>query len=90
LLSTITRDKIIVDRHPRKKARARCLSEETLYEFLTERRYKRIEKKVTDDAVKFEIHYDNPDKSIKRDVIIIILVKNIPEKIIKVVTVIIE
>lgn len=89
-LSTITREKIIIDKHPRKRSRLRGLSEEILLEFLIERRYKHIKKKVTGDVVKFEITYDNPDKLVKEDIIIIIMPINIPEKIIKVVTVIIE
>ncbi len=86
----ITRENIIVDKHPRKRSRLRGFSEEILIEFLIERKYKQIKKKTTVDVVKFEIVYDNPDKLVKEDIIIIIMPVNIPEKIIKVVTVIIE
>jgi hypothetical protein len=89
-LSDITREKIIVDKHSRKRARLRCYSEEILYEFLIERRFKRIERKVTDGVVKFEIYYDHPDKSMKKDIKIIIMPMNHHEKTIRVVTVIIK
>lgn len=89
-ISVITREKIIIDKHSRKRARLRCNSEETLYEFLIDRNYNRIEKKVIDNVVKFEIYYDHPDKSIREDIKIIIMPVNIREKIIRIVTVIIK
>ena len=90
-LSDITREKIIIDNHSRKRARLRCISEETIYEFLIERRFKKIKKIETrSDIIKFELHYNNPDKNKNEDLIIIIMPVDLNEKSLKVVTVILE
>jgi adenine-specific DNA methylase len=87
-LSTITREQIIIDRHALKRSRLRGLSEEIVRDFLIERRYEKIERKVTDDNLTFEISYSNPDKSMKTTIVIIVMPVDIPKKIIKVVTII--
>ncbi len=84
-LSNMTRKRIIIDPYPTLRARNRCSSEEILYEYLMERRFKRIEKKIRDDVYRFELYYDNPDKSIKED-----NTCRLCRRIIKVVTVIIN
>jgi len=90
-LSDITREKIIIGNHPRKRARLRCISEETIYEFLIERRFKKIKKIETrSDIMKFELHYNNPYKNKNEDLIIIIMPVDLNEKSLKVVTVILE
>lgn len=86
----ITRKRIIIDSHPKLRARRRCSdhSEETLYEYLMERRYKHIEKTIRYGEYRFELYYDNKDKSIKDDIIIVIIPCDPIEKNIKVITVI--
>ncbi len=89
-LSDITRERIIMDKHPRLRARKRLSdsSEETLYEYLMERRYKKIEKKIRYGVHRFELHYDHKDKSIKDDIIIVIIPCDPADKNIKVITII--
>ena len=89
-LSDITRNRIIIDSHPRLRARRRCSgsSEETLYEYLIERQYKKIEKKLRYGEYRFELYYDNKDKSIKDDIIIVIIPCDQVERNIKVITII--
>ena len=89
-LSDITSERIVIDRHPKKRSRKRCHTEEFLYEYLIERRFKKIEKKVRDGDIRFDLHYDNADKSKKENIIIVIMPLNIVERNIKVVTIIIE
>lgn len=85
-LLDITRERIIIDHHPTLRARQRCLSEEKLYEYLIERRFKKIEKKIRDGVYRFELYYGIKDKNI----IIVIIPHDPVARIIKVVTVIIE
>lgn len=72
-LSSITREKIIIDRHPRKRSRRRSSSEETIYEYLTERKFKKIVRKFREGNIRFELYYDNKDKSKIEDIIIVIM-----------------
>ncbi len=89
-LSNITRKRIIIDKHPRLRARKRLSdsSEETLYEYLMERRYKKIEKKIRYGVQRFELYYDHKDKSVKDDIVIVIIPCDPALKSIKVITII--
>lgn len=89
-LRDITREKIIIDYHPTLRAKQRCYSKETLYEYLVERKFKKIEKKKREGVCRFELYYDHKDKSISGDVIIVIIPRDSVARIIKVVTVIID
>ena len=64
----------------KKRARKRCQSEEFFYEYLIERRYRRIEKKIREGVVRFELQYDHKDKSKKEKYIIVIIPLNTLEK----------
>lgn len=83
-LKNLTRDKVDISRHGRKRTNKRQVGVEEIKDFLTERFHKRIHKNEDGD---FEIVYDSPDKNKTDDIVIIVVPLDPISKSIRVVTI---
>lgn len=83
-LKNLTRNKVDISHHGRKRINKRHVGVEEIKDLLTERFPKKIHKNEDGD---FEILYDSPDKDEKADIVIIVVPLDPISKTIRVVTV---